>query len=602
MADDQVLASRSSRLASRSAAAMLFAACGDALGWPVEPRGRRVGGTSGLKPRLAFIDWRRREGGGYAPFQRLIPHGTYSDDTQLMLAVARSLTQGKDWRKHLTRFELPALTLYELGGGGAIRSACRSWSKGIPPWEAKKSADRRRYFNAGANGAAMRILPHAIHGAESETFDGVAEHILLDSVTTHGHPRALMGALVAGYSMWTALRWSGKVGYGELIEDCLIEQRAWSQLPEAALDPDWLEGAGEALGTEFAEAWRRTSEEMVGLLDVCRDAMGRGSVARDHDVLDDLGAFGKESGSGVRSAAIAIYLASRYIAKPSAGLLAAAFAKRADTDTIACLTGAILGAFTGDTRVDGLAEDLLDSAYIFDLGTAVANGEDRKPHQVEAWEPRMKQEIWQRLGEVEHGGSLTLPLFGKSVVMDVERPATKSSNEITIWWLRTELGQTLAITRTAKEQSKASSKASGRGASHPDQLAIGEVAREDAAMPQSTWTFVFVRDLPRALRLYHDILRLPVRRQNSTMAVVGGSLVLEQSEIRETRKGSADILKAPEVIGVLAKPKALDSMHKRVADAGYFVSDIARGRHGDRFRLRDDDGHVVEVWASPPAS
>src|SRR3954451_12278840 len=128
MADDQILASRSSRLAGRAAAAMLFAACGDALGWPVEPRGRRVGGTSGLKPRLAFIDWRRREGGGYAPFQRRIPSGTYSDDTQLMLAVARSLTQGKDWREHLPRFELPALTLYELGGGGAIRSACRSWA------------------------------------------------------------------------------------------------------------------------------------------------------------------------------------------------------------------------------------------------------------------------------------------------------------------------------------------------------------------------------------------------------------------------------------------------------------------------------------------
>jgi hypothetical protein len=24
--------------------------------------------------------------------------------------------------------------------------------------------------------------------------------------------------------------------------------------------------------------------------------------------------------------------------------------------------------------------------------------------------------------------------------------------------------------------------------------------------------------------------------------------------------------------------------------------DITKGRHGDRFRLRDDDGHVIEVW------
>ncbi len=521
-----------------------------------------------------------------------------------MLAVARSLTYGDDWRKHLTCFELPALTLYELGGGGAIRSACKSWSKGIPPWEAKKSGVRNRYFNAGANGAAMRILPHAIYGAEDRAFDRVAERILLDGVTTHGHPRALLGALVAGYGMWTALRWSGKVGYGELIEDCLLEQRTWSRLPEAALDPGWLEGADEALGARFPEVWRRTSEEMVGLITVCRDAMGRGSVARDRDVLDELGAFGKESGSGVRSAAIAIYLASRYIAKPSAGLLAAAFAKRADTDTIACLTGAILGAFTGDVSVEGLAEDLLDFRYISDLAVRVANHEAGRD-QVRAWEPRGKEAIWHKLSTLGSGSPLTLPLFGKSFVVDIERPETKSANDITIWWLRTELGQTLPITRIAKERGGAPSKGqSTRAASHPEQLAISDAAHEneDVAAARSTWTFVFVQDLPKALHLYHEILRLPVRRRNSTMAVVGGSLVLEQSELQEADRRPADSLKAPEVIGVLARPEALELIQRRAAAAGYVVSDITAGRHGERFRMRDDDGHVVEVWASPPAN
>lgn len=600
MADDQILTGPTSHLTGRAVAAMLFAACGDALGWPVEPRGKRVGGTAGLEPRLEFIDWRRREGGGYAPFERRVPPGTYSDDTQMTLAVARSLSQGERWLEHLTRLELPALTLYELGGGGAIRQACQSWSRGIPPWEAKKAADRHRYFNAGANGAAMRVLPHAIHGAENPSFASVAERIVLDGATTHGHPRALLGALVAGYAMWMALRWGGKVGYGELIDDCLRQRRAWSEPPEAVFASSWLEGAHEALGAPFPEVWRHTSEEMVGLLSIGRDAMGRGSLARDRDVLEELGAFGKESGSGIRGAAIAIYLASRYIAKPSAGLLAAAFAKRADTDTIACLTGAILGAFTGDVRVDGLAEDLLDSHYISHLAVQTSNheGED---HGVGVWGPRAKQEIWQGLEGLEHGGSLTLPLFGESFLMDIERPETKSANDIVIWWLRTELGQTLAVTRTKKKKDRVASKdRGGRAASHPAQLAIGDTASEDLPAARSTWTFVFVRDLARALRLYGEILRLPVRRRERNMAVVGESLVLEQSELQRGRTAPTDNLRAPAVIGVLARPEALESMRRRAADEGYLVSDITKGRHGDRFRLRDGDDHVVEVWAAPP--
>jgi predicted enzyme related to lactoylglutathione lyase len=190
-------------------------------------------------------------------------------------------------------------------------------------------------------------------------------------------------------------------------------------------------------------------------------------------------------------------------------------------------------------------------------------------------------------------------------VMDIERPETKSNNDITIWWLKTELGQTLPITRIAKERGGAPSRGqSTRAASHSEQLAIGDAANgsEDMATAQSTWMFVFVQDLARALHLYHEILRLPVRRRNRTMAVVGGGLVLEQSERREVAREPADSLKAPEVIGVLAKPKALESIQRSAAAAGYVVSDITIGRHGERFRMRDDDGHVIEVWASPPGA
>lgn len=587
-----------SRLTTRAQAAMLSAACGDALGWPVEPRGQRVGGTAKLEPRLSFIEWTRREGGGYAPFQRRVPAGTYSDDTQLMLAVARSLGRGESWWEHLTRFELPAWTLYELGGGGAIKRAANGWAKGQAPWEAKKTADRKKYFAAGANGVAMRILPHAILGADDPNFDRVGERIVADGLTTHGHPRALVGALVAGYAMWTGLRWRGKVHYGELIEDCLSERQSWTRMPESAFAPGWKEAAEHEFKAPYEVIWTQVGEEMVALLTMCGSAIERGSLARDGDVLDDLGAFGKEGGSGTRTAATAIYLASRYVAKPTAGLLAAAYARKADTDTIACLTGAMLGALTGDDRVDGLVADLQDAVYIHDLAGQIARRE-AGDEPVLTWSPRMKNQILDDLGELKPGQAISLPLFGKSCVEATEHPETKSANDVRVWWLSTQLGQTLAITRLKKVQASRKD---------PDllpldragQMTMEEGPRDRAGVFQSTWSFIFVRDLSRALALYHDLLGIPVRRIRDRTAVLAGNLVLEESDLREAssrRKG----LRAPAVIGVFVAPQALGSLHRRITDFGYETSDISLGRHGERFRLQDDDGHVIEVCTSPPS-
>ncbi|MGB7684859.1 MAG: ADP-ribosylglycohydrolase family protein [Solirubrobacterales bacterium] len=582
---------------------MLSAACGDALGWPIESRGHRVGGTASLQPRFSFIEWVRREGGGYAPFQRRVPAGAYSDDTQLMLAVARSLGRGDAWLEHLTKFELPAWTLYELGGGGAVKRAARGWAKGIAPWEAKKDTDRQRYFAAGANGVAMRVLPHAIFGAGDASFDQVRERIVADGFTTHGHPRALVGALAAGYAMWTALRWKGKVHYGELIEDCLGERQTWSRLPERAFAPGWKDKAEEVLRTPYEELWTLTSEEMAGLLTRCQEAIGRGSLARDSDVLEDLGAFGKENGAGTRTAAVAIYLASRYVAKPTAGILAAAFARRADTDTIACMTGAMLGAFSGDDRVDGLALDLQDSGYVHRLAGEVARHEVGSAPSVN-WSPKMKNRIFAELAGLPPGGKVSLPLFGMGIVRDVERPETKSANEVTIWWLSTELGQSLAITRIKRAAPRAEVPPSRRDTAAAsgklvEQLTMEATPRSEAGPAQSTWSILFVRNLAEALSFYNGILGVSVIRSRDRSAVLEGHIVLEESSQRVAPEGRG--MKAPQVVGVFVGPDSLLPLHKRLAEAGYGPSEVDLGRNGERFRLRDQDGHLVEIFTSLPA-
>lgn len=597
--DNRDQASDSARPAAKARAAMLWAACGDALGWPVEPRGQRVGGTASLEPRLSFIEWSRREGGAHAPFQRLVPAGAYSDDTQLMLAVARSVRRGDAWREHLTQFELAAWPLYEMGGGGAVKSAAQGWAKGEAPWERKRDADRHRYFRAGANGVAMRILPHVIHGAGDNRFDAISERIVADGLTTHGHPRALVGALSAGYAMWSALRWKGRVGYGEMIDDCLGERRAWSRLPDHAFPADWEAAASRSLEGSYEKLWSRTCDEMEGLLIRCREAIDRGSIVRDGEVLEDLGAFGQEGGAGTRTAAVAIYFSSRYAARPAAGMLAAAFARKSDTDTIACVTGAILGAFTGDDRVEGLAPGLLDAEYIYRLADQIAAGDVDDRERIR-WPSKMKRKVLGELGELQPGGAISLPLFGDSTVSAVERPESRSANEVTIWWLSTELGQTLPVTRIRKlTAGERASSDDGKRASSQLMIEPAVEAPAPAARAVSAWTFLFVRDLGESLKLYERILGIGVKRTRDRSVVLEGHLILELSDQDHPPAGAR--LRAPSIIGVHVQSEALRPLRERVANAGYEVSVIEPGRNGDRFRICDDDRHIVEVFTSHPS-
>jgi ADP-ribosylglycohydrolase/catechol 2,3-dioxygenase-like lactoylglutathione lyase family enzyme len=592
MAETQEATLNRPQIAARARAAMLFAACGDALGWPIEPRGRRVGGTASLKPRLEFLDWRRREGGSYAPFERRVPSGTYSDDTQLMLCVARRLTYGDDWWEHLTRVELPLWPLYELGGGGAVRSAARAWAKGQAPWETEKEKELHRYYDAGANGVAMRILPHAIHGVEDSSFSGVAERIVADGITTHGHPRALVGALLAGFAMWVALRWRGKIGYGDLVDACLDDRQCWSQMPHSQFIARWLDAGEQSPRTPILGVWEQAVEETVGLLSVCSDAIRQGSLARDRDVLDQLGAFGKENGSGTRSAAVAVYLASRYVARPAAGLLAAAFAKKADTDTIACMTGAMLGAFTGDVDVDGLARNLQDAGYIEELaGRVLAHAPAQMP--LEHWDRSSQLRVTRDLDE---GRRVTLPIFGDATPFDHEEPLTKSANEISIWWLRTPIGQTLAITRIRKSKDVVpKTTVTGRYA-RTQQISIDEITASEQSPVLSTWTLLFVDDLDKALGLYKEVLGIPIRERGDDFVVLGRDLVLEISDRPERERNG---FRAPGVIGVYVSPGSMFGMRERAARAGYRTSKISQGRRGRRFRVDDGVGHIIEVFTSP---
>ncbi|MFG1766927.1 ADP-ribosylglycohydrolase family protein [Micromonospora parva] len=343
----------------------LGAAVGDALGWPQEPRGGLVGGQKErdrAKPQMAFRSWIRHAGHYSSRYRDPVQPGEYSDDTQLLLATARACLAGDRWWQQLTEAELPTWLLYQRGGGGAVLRAAAAWASGRPPWDPGKSARtqdaRHRYRNAGANGIAMRIAPHVLW---ADTPHALIQRVVRDGITTHGHPRALVGALVYAFALRHAAQAQATHGFGDSIDAAangLIDaEQILSELP-----PGW---ATSSELDRFADAWRETNKEIQQLLEIIADSLQQGAMSNPETTLERIGCTDpKVNGSGTVTATAAIYLASRFAARPQGGLLTAAFLRKADTDTLASMTAAILGALQGVDWLGDLAPTIQDAAYL----------------------------------------------------------------------------------------------------------------------------------------------------------------------------------------------------------------------------------------------
>src|SRR5690606_23926148 len=91
-------------IAEKCKGAMLASAIGDALGWPNELKASNTIKKTRANDR--FVEWTRRSGGRYWLHNEKILPGEYSDDTQMILAVARSIITG-NWESTLAFKEIP---------------------------------------------------------------------------------------------------------------------------------------------------------------------------------------------------------------------------------------------------------------------------------------------------------------------------------------------------------------------------------------------------------------------------------------------------------------------------------------------------------------
>lgn len=341
-------------------ASVLWAAWADAVGFISELTDepglqRRTGG----RPLDSTMDWRRRVGGQYG-VQAPLPAGTYSDDTQLRLAVGRAIsTKGFDVEA-FARIELPVWPAYALGGGRASKAAAASMAKANATWHTNFYDG---WTKAGGNGAAMRIQPHVW---ASGSRDDYIVPVLRDAVVTHGHPRALVGAVLHAVSLAFALRQRRTAGVDDWPALLTATRRAMRFFnDDADLATIWVPSWEREEGRSFQAAWEEAVQECAALLEVGAifvtqlHSKNPDAVPAYQTMVREMGLAEKATkGSGTATVTAAMALAAAFEGRPGRATTLAANMLGTDTDTIATIAAATIAAAAPSDPPGALQDEL----------------------------------------------------------------------------------------------------------------------------------------------------------------------------------------------------------------------------------------------------
>lgn len=357
-----------------------WAAWADAVGFVTELAASRedVARRAGVEAVAEPIRWKRRIGGRFGPTIEL-PPGTYSDDTQLRLAVSRCIrSSGRFDVETFSKIELPVFLAYGLGVGRGTRAAAQALAKRGVRWPTNFYDEKQsRYVDGGGNGAAMRIQPHVWAGNEARSSLYLRD-VVADSICTHGHPRGILGASFHAVLLGQSLRageipepakWRGIARYLQRLPDLI---RRDEDLRERWL-PLWEQRTGQTLNETFTSAIAELESQVQTAEAVAVEEQPfTSSYAELARRLGGLSA--KTRGAGTTSAVLSLWVAWRAQAEPAETLAEAANLLGSDTDTVATMAGALVGA-VHPGRPPGV---ILDEDYIVREArrcAAIARGE-----------------------------------------------------------------------------------------------------------------------------------------------------------------------------------------------------------------------------------
>ncbi len=264
---------------------------GDALGMPLEGA-----------PRTRI---QRRHGEIRDMLDARLGRGTFTDDTQMTMALAEALLDGAG-RLDADRTAARFAERYEPGRGyGGNTHRILSAIRAGEPW---RNVVERYKLPGGsfANGAAMRVAPVALafYGDEPAVLEAAAEQA---AVTGHSHPVGRGAAMVQAAAVHDALRCGAE---GEPLEAA-----------------PWLRRWGEETPAELGEALRWVADHLDADPSTVASVVGAGSAA-EASVPAALWAFFSRHRSAEEAVVRAVGLGG-------------------DADTIGAMAGALAGAFHG---------------------------------------------------------------------------------------------------------------------------------------------------------------------------------------------------------------------------------------------------------------
>ncbi len=375
----------------------LWAASGDALGWMTElaPDKSNVKYRTGLAKVQAPAPWKRLINGRNGP-QVKLPAGTYSDDTQLRLAVCRAIRGNGSFDVEVfAKVELTIWPTYALGGGLGTKIAAQNLAKRGVNWFSNfYEKNDHKYINGGGNGAAMRIQPHVWSSINDPT--SMLLNVLRDALVTHGHPHGFCGAVLHALILRETIiqnKIPSVESWKKFIDNFLVIPELLKK--DAQLSTFWLPTWEENSKVKFIDAINQTHHEVILDLNKIQQILLSTSKNKYSDILEALDCKSNfYRGSGLKTALAALSLAHLFeMEKIEDALILAANELNSDTDTIATMAGAILGAIAKEPP----QWEIQDREYLILEAKRLANIAYKIPEQsfnypeLSQWNPPLSQ-------------------------------------------------------------------------------------------------------------------------------------------------------------------------------------------------------------------
>ncbi|HBB94795.1 MAG TPA: ADP-ribosylglycohydrolase [Blastocatellia bacterium] len=427
----------------------LWAAYGDALGFITELADTKSLHWRTKAPRVAqTVSWRRVIGGKFG-VEATLPAGCYSDDTQLRLATSRAIRgDGKFDVEAFSKVELAVWLSYALGAGRGTKLAAASLKSSDVAWFGNFfDKSRVRYVDCGGNGAAMRIQPHVWAAPSRSKPQSYLLDVIRNAVCTHGHLRGILGAVFHALCLATTLE-EGRVAGPDAWMDAI--NFFPSLLPLMREDPDlgtiWLSVWQERVGRSIETAITEVRDECQADIELAIQFTAERSDASYCRLVEALGGLtDKERGSGTKTAIIAAALS--WIHRddfPATAMVKAANLLGSDTDSIATMAGAILGAVSNEPP----RGPVLDEEYLVFEASRMArlsrkeNVETFVYPDLFVWHPPKTQ--LDGVGRI----NTSLALAGLAKAKELGPPLESRKKEDAVWqWLRLEFGQSVFAKR-----------------------------------------------------------------------------------------------------------------------------------------------------------